>query len=168
MGLLEDGTAIGMGIATSVNRLKESKAKSKVIILLTDGVNNRGAIDPITATQIAQAYGIRIYTIGVGTIGEAPFPIQTPFGIRYQNMPVEIDEKMLQQIAGMTGGQYFRATNNQKLRDIYIQIDQMEKTRVEVKEYRRYTELFYEYLIFGLIALGLEIILSNSIFRKLP
>jgi Ca-activated chloride channel family protein len=167
-GLLEDGTAIGMGIATSINRLKDSKAKSKVIILLTDGVNNRGAIDPITATQISQTYGIRIYTIGVGTIGEAPFPIQTPYGIRYQNMPVEIDEKMLQQIASMTNGQYFRATNNQKLRDIYNQIDRMEKTRIEVKEFRRYTELFYDYLIFGLLALALEIVLANSMFRKVP
>jgi Ca-activated chloride channel homolog len=168
MGILEDGTAIGMGIATSVNRLKDSKAKSKVIILLTDGVNNRGSIDPITATQIAQAYNIRVYSIGVGTIGEAPFPIQTPYGIRYQNMPVEIDEKMLEQISTMTGGKYFRATNNQKLRDIYNLIDQMEKTRVEVKEFRRYTELFYQYLIYALLALGLEVVLANSIFRKVP
>ncbi len=168
MGLLEDGTAIGMGIATAVNRLKDSKAKSKVMILLTDGVNNRGSIDPITATQLAQTYGIRIYTIGVGTIGEAPFPIQTPYGIRYQNMPVEIDEPMLKQIAEMTGGEYFRATNNKKLRDIYNNIDQMEKTRIEVKEFRRYTELFYDFLIFALIALFLEILLRNTIYRKIP
>jgi Ca-activated chloride channel homolog len=167
-GLLEDGTAIGMGIATAVNRLKDSKAKSKVMILLTDGVNNRGSIDPITATQLAQSFGMRIYTVGVGTIGEAPFPIQTPYGIRYQNMPVEIDEAMLKQIAEMTGGEYFRATNNKKLRDIYENIDQMEKTRVEIKEFRRYTELFYEFLMIALIALGLEILLRNTIYRKIP
>ncbi|HEY9187195.1 MAG TPA: VWA domain-containing protein [Bacteroidota bacterium] len=167
-GLLEDGTAIGMGIATSVNRLKDSKAKSKVIILLTDGVNNRGSIDPITATQLAQSYNIRIYTIGVGTIGEAPFPIQTPYGIRYQNMPVEIDENMLKQIAQMTGGEYYRATNNKKLKEIYDKIDKLEKTRIEVKEFRRYTELFYSFLFVALLALFVEIILRNTIFRKIP
>jgi Ca-activated chloride channel family protein len=167
-GLLEDGTAIGMGIATSVNRLKDSKAKSKVIILLTDGVNNRGAIDPLTATQLAQSYEIRIYTIGVGTIGQAPFPIQTPYGIRYQNMPVEIDENMLKQVASMTSGEYFRATNNKALKDIYTNIDQLEKTKIEVKEFRRYTELFYDFLIIALIALLAEIILRNTVYRKLP
>lgn len=167
-GLLEDGTAIGMGIATSVNRLKESKAKSKVIILLTDGVNNRGAIDPLTATQLAQSYGIRIYTIGVGTIGQAPFPIQTQYGIRYQNMPVEIDEDMLRQVASMTSGEYFRATNNKTLKDIYTNIDQLEKTKIEVKEFRRYTELFYDFLIIALIVLLAEIILRNTVYRKIP
>lgn len=167
-GLLEDGTAIGMGIATSVNRLKDSKAKSKVIILLTDGVNNRGSIDPITATQLAQSYSIRIYTIGVGTIGEAPFPIQTPYGIRYQNMPVEIDENMLKQIAQMTGGEYYRATNNKKLKEIYDKIDKLEKTRIEVKEFRRYTELFYSFLFIALLALFLEIVLRFTFFRKIP
>ena len=167
-GVLEDGTAIGMGIATSVNRLKDSKAKSKVIILLTDGVNNRGAIDPLTATQLAQSYGIRIYTIGVGTIGQAPFPIQTPYGIRYQNMPVEIDENMLKQVASMTSGEYFRATDNRKLKDIYSNIDQLEKTRIEVREFRRYTELFYDFLIIALISLLAEIILRNTVYRKIP
>jgi Ca-activated chloride channel family protein len=167
-GVLEDGTAIGMGIATSVNRLKDSKAKSKVIILLTDGVNNRGAIDPLTATQLAQSYEIRIYTIGVGTIGQAPFPIQTPYGIRYQNMPVEIDENMLKQVASMTSGEYFRATDNKKLKDIYNNIDQLEKTRIEVKEFRRYTELFYDFLIIALISLLVEIILRNTVYRKIP
>jgi Ca-activated chloride channel family protein len=167
-GLLEDGTAIGMGIATAVNRLKDSKAKSKVIILLTDGVNNRGSIDPLTATQLAQSYGIRIYTVGVGTIGQAPFPIQTPYGLRYQNMPVEIDENMLTQVASMTSGDYFRATNNKTLRDIYNNIDQLEKTKIEVKEFRRYTELFYDFLIIALISLLVEVILRNTAYRKIP
>jgi Ca-activated chloride channel family protein len=168
-GVIEDGTAIGMAIAQGVNRLKESKTKSKVMILLTDGVNNRGEIDPLTATQIAQTFGIRIYTIGVGTSkGEAPFPVQTPFGIRYQNMPVDVDEKTLTKIAEMTGGQYFRATNNRSLKQIYQDIDEMEKTRIEVRAYRSYTELFYDWVWVGLIALALEILLSNTYLRKLP
>ncbi len=168
-GVIEDGTAIGMAIAQGVNRLKESKTKSKVMILLTDGVNNRGEIDPLTATQIAQTFGIRVYTIGVGTSkGEAPFPVQTPFGIRYQNMPVDVDEKTLTKIAEMTGGQYFRATNNRSLKQIYQDIDEMEKTRIEVRAYRSYTELFYDWVWVGLIALALEILLSNTYLRKLP
>jgi Ca-activated chloride channel homolog len=167
-GVVDDGTAIGMAIAQGVNRLKESKAKSKVMILLTDGVNNRGEIDPLTATQIAQTFGIRIYTVGVGTIGEAPYPVQTPFGIRYQNMPVDVDEKTLQKIAEMTNGQYFRATNNRTLRDIYTQIDEMEKTRIEVKAYRTYTELFYNWVGLGLLLLVLEVGLTSTFLRKLP
>lgn len=167
-GMVEDGTAIGLAIAQGVNRLKDSKAKSKVMILLTDGVNNRGEIDPITATQIAQTFGIRIYTIGVGTIGEAPYPVQTPFGTRYQNIPVDVDEKTLQKIAEMTSGQYFRATNNKSLKLIYDEIDEMEKTRIEVKAYRSYTELFYGWVIAGLAALLLELTLSNTILRKIP
>jgi Ca-activated chloride channel family protein len=168
-GVIEDGTAIGMAIAQAVNRLKDSKAKSKVMILLTDGVNNRGEIDPLTATQIAQTFGIRIYTIGVGTTrGEAPFPVQTPFGIRYQNMPVDVDEKTLTKIAEMTGGQYFRATDNRTLKYIYKEIDEMEKTRIEVRAYRSYTELFYDWVWIGVIALTLEFLLSNTYLRKLP
>jgi Ca-activated chloride channel family protein len=167
-GMVEDGTAIGMAIAQGVNRLKESKAKSKVIILLTDGVNNRGEIDPLTATQIAQTFGIRIYTVGVGTIGEAPYPVQTPFGIRYQNVPVDVDEKTLQKIAEMTNGQYFRATNNRALKEIYEQIDKLEKTRVEVKAYRSYTQLFYDWVKIGLAALLLEFLLTGTVLRKLP
>jgi Ca-activated chloride channel family protein len=167
-GMVEDGTAIGMAIAQGVNRLKESKAKSKVMILLTDGVNNRGEIDPLTATQIAQTFGIRIYTVGVGTIGEAPYPVQTPFGIRYQNVPVDVDEKTLQKIAEMTNGQYFRATNNRALKDIYEQIDQLEKTRVEVKAYRSYTQLFYNWVKVALAALLLEVLLTGTVLRKLP
>ena len=168
MGLIEDGTAIGMAIAQGVNRLKDSKTKSKVMILLTDGVNNRGEIDPLTAAQIAQSYGIRIYTVGVGTRGEAPYPVQTPFGIRYQNMPVDVDEKTLTKIADMTGGQYFRATDNRTLKQIYNEIDKLEKTRIEVKSFRSYTELFYGWVAAGLIGLVLELVLSGTIFRKLP
>lgn len=167
-GMVEDGTAIGMAIAQGVNRLKDSKAKSKVMILLTDGVNNRGEIDPLTAAQIAQTFGIRIYTIAVGTQGEAPYPVMTPFGKRYQNMPVDVDEKTLQQIALMTRGQYFRATNNRSLKQIYADIDQMEKTRIEVKSYRSYTELFYGWAFLGLLALVAEFALGGTLLRKLP
>jgi Ca-activated chloride channel homolog len=167
-GMIEDGTAIGLGLATGVSRLKDSKAKSKVIILLTDGVNNRGEIDPITAAQIAQANGIRVYTVGVGTIGEAPYPMQTPLGIRYQNIPVDLDEKMLSQIAQMTDGKYFRATDNKKLKSIYKEIDQLEKTRIEVRSYRHYKELFYNYAMFAFALLLIEIGVSHTWLRKLP
>ncbi len=167
-GMVEDGTAIGMGLAQGVNRLKESKAKSKVMILVTDGVNNRGEIDPLTATQIAQTFGIRIYTIGVGTKGMAPYPVQTPFGTRYQNVPVEIDEKMLQTVAQMTKGQYFRATSNKSLKQIYDEIDEMEKTRIEVKAYKSYTQLFYGWVGLGLIMFVCGFVLSNTFLRKLP
>ena len=139
-----------------------------MMILLTDGVNNRGEIDPLTATQIAQTFDIRIYTIGVGTIGQAPYPVQTPFGVRYRNVPVEVDEKTLQKIAEMTNGQYFRATNNRTLQQIYAEIDKLEKTRIEVKAYRSYTELFYNWVGIGLLALMLEFLFSNTLFRKLP
>ena len=167
-GMVEDGTAIGMAIAQGVNRLKDSKAKSKVMILLTDGMNNRGEIDPLTAAQIAQTFKIRIYTIGVGTVGEAPYPVQTPFGIRYQNMPVDVDEKTLAQIADMTDGRYFRATNNRALKEIYDEIDKLEKTRIEVKAYRSYTELFYPWAALGLLSLLVEFLLSGTVLRKLP
>jgi len=167
-GVVEDGTAIGMAIAQGVNRLKDGKAKSKVMILLTDGVNNRGEIDPLTAAQIAQTYGIRIYTVGVGTQGEAPYPVQTPFGIRYQNLPVDVDEKTLQKIAEMTNGQYWRATNNRTLKQIYEEIDELEKTRIEVKAYRSYTELFYGWVGLGMLVLMLEWGLSQTFLRKLP
>lgn len=167
-GMIEDGTAIGLGLANGVNRLRESKAKSKVIILLTDGVNNRGEIDPITAAEIAKSFGIRVYTVGVGTIGEAPYPVQTPFGIRYQMVPVEIDEKVLKQVADLTDGKYFRATDNKKLRAIYQEIDQLEKTRIEVRSYRRYTELFYSFIFVALFLLIGDVGLSNTWFRKIP
>lgn len=167
-GMIEDGTAIGTAIANGVNRLKDSDAKSKVIILLTDGVNNSGEIDPITAAQIAQKFGIRIYTIGVGSEGEAPYPFQTPFGTRYQNVPVEIDEATLQQVADITNGEYFRADNNQKLTEIYKQIDALEKTKIEVTSYRQAKELFYGWIGFGLILLLLEVAVNNFYLRKLP
>ena len=167
-GMIEDGTAIGNAIANGVNRLKNSKAKSKVIILLTDGVNNSGEVDPVFAAQIAKTFGIRVYTIGVGTKGEAPYPVQTPFGTRYQMIPVEIDESVLQQISNITGGEYFRATDNKTLADIYDKIDKLEKSKVEITSYRNAKELFYGWLGAGLFLLVLEVGLSKSVFRKLP
>ncbi|MDE3058615.1 MAG: VWA domain-containing protein [Bacteroidota bacterium] len=167
-GMIEDGTAIGLGLANAVSRLKDSKAKSKVIILLTDGMNNRGEIDPVTAAQIAQTYGIRVYTIGVGTMGNAPYPVQTPFGIRYQMIPVDVDEKMLAQIAGMTDGKYFRATDNRTLKKIYREIDRLEKSRIEVRSYKRYAELFYNYAGIALLLVLVDVGISHTWLRKLP
>jgi Ca-activated chloride channel family protein len=167
-GMIEDGTAIGNAIANGVNRLKDSKSKSKIIILLTDGVNNAGEVDPVFAAQIAKTFGIRIYTIGVGTKGEAPYPVQTPFGTRYQMIPVEIDESVLKQISNITGGEYFRATDNKTLQAIYDKIDKLEKSRVEITSYRNAKELFYGWLGAGLLLLVLEVGLSKSIFRRLP
>ncbi len=168
-GMIEDGTAIGLGLATAVNRLKESTAISKVIILLTDGVNNRGEIDPATAAEIAQTYGIRVYTIGVGTMGEAPYPMTSPFGgTMIQNVPVEIDEAILQTIATTTSGVYFRATNNNKLREIYKQIDKLEKSKIDVQRYSKKNE---EFIIFTLLAgllLIFEIVLRNTVLRTIP
>ncbi len=164
-----DGTAIGMGIANGVNRLRDSKAKSKIIILLTDGVNNKGQIDPITAARIAQALKIKIYTIGAGTQGTAMYPVDDPvFGRRYVPMEVKIDEKVLREIARITAGKYYRATNTKKLREIYNEIGEMEKTKIEINEYTRYTELFLYYLAFGLIFLLVEVILRNTYFRTIP
>ncbi|QQS37510.1 MAG: VWA domain-containing protein [Ignavibacteriales bacterium] len=167
-GMVEDGTAIGNAIANGVNRLKESEAKSRIIILLTDGVNNSGEVDPISAAQIAQTYGIRIYTIGVGTRGEAPYPVQTPFGIRYQMVPVEIDEDVLKKISTSTDGQYFRATNNRTLAEIYDKINQLEKTRVEITSYRNAKELFYPWLGAGILLLLFEAGLARTLLKKLP
>lgn len=167
-GIIEDGTAIGMGVANAVTRLKDSKAKSKVIILLTDGTNNKGDISPLTAAEIAKSFGIRVYTIGVGTNGTAPYPYPTVAGIQYRNIPVEIDEKVLTQIAGITDGNYYRATSNSKLKEVYEQIDQLERTKLNVKEYSKRQE---EYRIFALIAflcILLEILLRNSILKKIP
>ncbi|MFO8000213.1 MAG: VWA domain-containing protein [Marinilabilia sp.] len=168
IGMLRDGTAIGHGLATSVKRIKESDAESKVIILLTDGVNNRGEINPITAAEMAESFGIRVYTIGVGSEGKAPFPINTAFGQQVQEMDVKIDEEMLQEIAGITGGEYFRATDEDKLRGIYEEIDQMEKSKIEVKEYSQRSE---EFILFGILALAFlltEVLLRNTILRNLP
>jgi Ca-activated chloride channel homolog len=167
-GMVQDGTAIGMGLATAVSRLKESKAKSRVIILLTDGVNNRGFIDPLSAAGIAQSFGIRVYTIGVGTQGMAPYPVQTPFGVQYQSIPAEIDEALLQKIANETGGKYFRATDNRTLKDIYAEIDRLEKTKIEVTQFRRHREEFYQAAMFAGFFLLLEVFLSQTIFRKIP
>jgi len=167
-GYLQDGTAIGEGIANAVNRMKSSKSKSKVMILLTDGVNNMGSIDPATAAEIARTFGIRIYTIGVGTRGMAPYPVKTPFGIQYQPMPVEIDEEMLTQVASITDGSYFRATSNKKLKEIYEEIDALERTKIEVTEFHRYTELFYDFVLAALALLVIELLLSSFVFRKIP
>ncbi|HHL72244.1 MAG TPA: VWA domain-containing protein [Bacteroidetes bacterium] len=169
VGLVDDGTAIGLAIANSVNRLRNSEAKSKVVILLTDGVNNRGEVDPVTAAKVAATYGIKIYTIGVGTQGEALYPVDDPFfGKRYVRMPVEIDEKVLQQVAAITDGRYFRATNKKSLEEVFREIDQLEKTKIEVKEYTRYAELFPGWLQWAMLLLVLEIVLANTRFRKIP
>jgi Ca-activated chloride channel family protein len=154
-GMIEDGTAIGMGLATAVNRIKDSEAKSKVIILLTDGVNNRGMIAPMTAAEIAKTYGVRVYTIGVGTQGVAPYPVQTPFGVQYQDMQVEIDEGILKEIAKMTDGKYFRATDNEKLVQVYAEIDKLEKSRIDVRQ------------LIAFILIIIEIILRNSLYKSL-
>jgi Ca-activated chloride channel homolog len=166
-GMIEDGTAIGEGLATAVNRIKDSDAKSKVIILLTDGVNNRGIIAPVTAAEIAKTFGIRVYTIGVGTQGVAPYPVQTPFGIQYQDIPVEIDEGILKEIATMTDGKYFRATDNESLAKVYTEIDKLEKSRMDVKQFKLKEE---EYLIPAIIAFCLiliEIVLRNTLLKNL-
>lgn len=168
MGIIEDGTAIGMGIATAVNRLKESRAKSKVIILLTDGQNNSGKIDPVTAADLALAYGIKIYTIGAGTIGTAPYPVQDPiFGKRYQNVKVEIDEEMLTQIARMTGGAYFRATDTQQLQEIYDRIDELERTEVDELIYTDYKDLYPYFLLPAIVLLMLSIVSDRVLFRTI-
>jgi len=167
-GMIEDGTAIGNGLATAINRLKDSKAKSKVIILLTDGVNNKGEIAPLTAAEIAQTLGIRVYTIGVGTMGMAPYPVNTPMGIQYQNMKVKIDEKVLEEIASETGGKYFRATDNNKLISIYKQIDQLEKSKIEVNEISKREEQYVKYALWALVLLLTEGIFRVSLFRTLP
>ncbi len=167
-GFLEDGTAIGDGLSTAVLRIKDSNAKSKVIILLTDGVNNTGSVDPLTAAEIAKTFNIRVYTIGVGTLGQAPYPVQTPFGTQMQMIKVEIDEPLLNKMADITGGKYFRATNNEKLRQIYHEIDQMEKTKIMVHEYRKHKEEFFPWLLSALILMSVCGLLNVSVLKKLP
>ncbi len=167
-GLIEDGTAIGMGLATSVNRLKDSKAKSKIIILLTDGVNNSGLVGPSTAAEIAEGFGIRVYTIGVGTKGTAPYSVQTPFGQQIQQVKVEIDEQGLTEIASMTGGKYFRATDNQKLKDIYAEIDKMEKTILDTQDYSSRKEEYFLFLLSGLVLLISEVFLRYTVVKNIP
>ena len=166
-GMIEDGTAIGDGLATAINRLKDSEAISKVIILLTDGMNNAGSVDPYTAAELAKLYGIRVYTIGVGSYGTAPFPVNTIFGTQYQQMKVEIDEKLLATIANSSGGKYFRATSNQKLDEVYQEIDKLERSKIEVTEFRRLHEEFYPLVAWALALLLLEFLLRKTIFRTL-
>ena len=168
-GMIDDGTAIGMGIANAASRLQESKAKSKVIILLTDGSNNMGEISPLTAAEMAKTLGIRVYTIGVGTNGTATFPYPLPGGgVSYTRMPVEIDTKMLKEIASVTGGKFYRATNNDELEKIYEDISKLEKSRIMVTNYTKRHEAYYPFALIALIALLLELLLSNTLLKKIP
>lgn len=167
-GIIEDGTAIGLGLANSVSRIKDSKAKSRVIILLTDGTNNRGDIDPVTAAELAKTFGIRVYTIGIGTRGKAPYPFQTAYGVQYQNIDVVIDEEPLKQIAGVTGGEYYRATDNNSLKGIYNEIDKLEKTKFNVKEYSKKNEEYRIFAIVALIFLLMEIFIRITVLRRIP
>lgn len=168
LGLIEDGTAIGVGLATAVARLKESDAVSKVVILLTDGVNNKGEVAPLTAADIANTFGIRVYTVGVGSHGTAPYPVQTPFGTRMQDMKVEIDEDMLKEIASITGGQYFRATDGKGLAKVYEQIDELEKTKIEVIETTRKSEEFLLFALLAVLMLAFDTVLRTTILRSIP
>ena len=167
-GLIEDGTAIGMGIANAITRLKDSKAKSKVIILLTDGTNNRGQISPNTAADIAKTYGIRVYTIGVGTNGTAPYPVSVAGRIEYMNVPVEIDSKTLATIAAKTDGEFYRAQNTEKLREVYQQIDKLEKTKMNVKKFSKKYESFGIFALISVIALMLELLLRKTLLKRIP
>ncbi|MBQ7162620.1 MAG: VWA domain-containing protein [Bacteroidales bacterium] len=167
-GLIEDGTAIGLGLANAVSRIKDSEAKSKVIILLTDGTNNRGDIDPLTAAELAKSFGIRVYTIGVGRQGKAPYPFQTANGVVYQNIEVSIDEEPLKQIASLTGGVYYRATDNAKLEGIYREIDQLEKTKMQVQQYSKRNEEYGRFALWAMLLLLAEILIRWFITRSLP
>ena len=167
-GLIEDGTAIGMGLANAVSRLKDSKAKSKVVILLTDGSNNRGDISPMTAAEIAKSLGIRVYTIGVGTNKVAPYPMPVAGGVQYVNIPVEIDNRMLSEIAAATEGDFYRATNTKELRKIYQEIDRLEKSKLNVKQFSKKYEAYQPFALIAVLALLLEILLRITIFRRIP
>jgi Ca-activated chloride channel family protein len=166
--MIQDGTAIGNGLATAVARLKDSDAISRVVILLTDGENNSGEIAPITAAEIAKTFGIRVYTVGIGTIGTAPFPVQTPYGVQLRDMEVKIDEKILQEIASITDGKYFRATNNKKLTEIYREIDQLEKSKIEVREFSRKSEEYVPLAMAGILLLILSLFLNVTFFKSIP
>jgi Ca-activated chloride channel family protein len=168
MGLIEDGTAIGMGLANAVSRLKDSKAKSKVVILLTDGSNNRGDISPMTSAEIAKSLGIRVYTIGVGTNKVAPYPMIVAGGVQYVNIPVEIDSKTLSEIAAATDGDFYRATNNRELQNIYKEIDKLEKSKLSVKTYSKKYDAYQPFAMVAILLLLLEILLRITVFRKLP
>ncbi len=167
-GLIEDGTAIGNGLATAVSRIKDSEAVSRVVILLTDGENNRGEIAPLTAAEIAKTFGIRVYTVGVGTIGTAPYPVQTPFGVELRDVEVKIDEGLLTEIANITGGQYFRATGNKKLEQIYREIDALEKSKIDVQQFNRKSEEFIPFAILGALFLIIAVLLRTTVFRNIP
>lgn len=168
-GVVEDGTAIGNGLATAVNRLRESGAKSKVVILLTDGVNNRGQISPLMAAEIARDMGIKVYTIGVGTRGRAPYPAVDMFGNKTTVMAdVEIDEELLREISSMTGGKYYRAVNDEALREIYAEINELETSKVQVTNYQTYEELFLMWVVLGLLCLGLEFLFDKVVLNRLP
>ena len=167
-GLIEDGTAIGMGLANAVSRLKDSKAKSKVVILLTDGSNNRGDISPMTAAEIAKSLGIRVYTVGVGTNKVAPYPMVVAGGVQYVNIPVEIDNETLSSIAKTTDGDFYRATNTKELHNIYQEIDQLEKSKLNVKQYSRKFDVYQPFALAAVIALLLELLLRITIFRRIP
>lgn len=168
-GVVEDGTAIGNGLATAVNRLRESGAKSKVVILLTDGVNNRGQISPLMAAEIARDMGIKVYTIGVGTRGRAPYPAVDMFGNQTTVMAdVEIDEELLREISSMTGGKYYRAVNDEALREIYAEINELETSKVQVTNYQTYEELFLMWVVLGLLCLGLEFLFDKVVLNRLP
>ena len=168
-GMLADGTAIGMGLATAVDRLRHAKSKSRVVILLTDGVNNTGLVDPETALQIAKTYGVRVYTVGVGSKGNAMYPVPDQDGnVTMQMMPVQIDEALLTKISKETGGKYFRATNNTSLQKIYKEIDQLEKTKVEVNAYKHYKEWFWPFALLGVLCLALEMLLRYTLFKSIP
>jgi Ca-activated chloride channel homolog len=166
-GMMTDGTSIGMGLATAVDRLRNAKGKSKVVILMTDGVNNTGMIDPSTALEIAKAYKVRIYTIGIGTMGQALMPQQTPYGIQKQMVPVEIDERLLKQMATATNGKYFRATGNKALSNIYDDIDKLEKTKIDITSYKHYAELFFPFAMIAVVCLLLELVLRYTVFRSI-
>lgn len=169
LGMIEDGTAIGSGLTAALNRLRALQSKSRVIILMTDGQNNAGKVAPITAAEAAQALGVKVYTIGVGTRGVAPYPQTDAFGnVRYVPMQVDIDEESLTRIAEKTGGKYYRAVNTSSLRQIYAEIDQFEKTEAEIKKYQRYQEIFGYFAVPGLVLLLIEVVLANTIWRKLP
>jgi Ca-activated chloride channel family protein len=167
-GLIEDGTAIGNGLATGVSRLKDSEAVSRVVILLTDGENNRGEVAPMTAAEIAKTFGIRVYTIGVGSVGTAPYPVQTPFGIELRDMEVKIDEQLLTEMANVTGGRYFRATSNRKLEEIYKEIDALEKSKIDVQQFSKKSEEFLPFALLGALFLVVGIFLRTTIFRNIP
>jgi Ca-activated chloride channel family protein len=167
-GMVKDGTAIGEGLATSVSSIKDAPTKSKVVVLITDGVNNSGSIAPLTAGEIALTFGVRVYSIGVGTRGMAPYPVQTLFGVQYQNMEVQIDEDLLTAVADATDGRYYRAVNNRRLEAIFAEIDKLEKSKIEITEFKRYTEEYFPFALLAGILFMLELILRYAWLRSLP